>query len=51
MLMKRCQEFVEIKDSADPVIEIIEKGTTDVQNLIKKAQGNASSNDPMADQM
>ena len=51
-LMKRCQEFVEINDNADPVFDLIEKCTTDVQNLIKKAQGDAmSGSDPMNDQM
>ena len=39
-LMARCQEFVEIRDSALPVLELIEKGTTDVQHLIDQAQGN-----------
>ena len=50
--MKRCQEFVEINDNADPIFDLIEKCTTDVHNLIKKAQGDAmSGNDPMSDQM
>ena len=39
VLMARCQEYVEIRDSALPVLEIIEKGTTDVQHLIDQAQG------------
>ena len=42
VLMKRCKEWVDIKDSAEPVIEIIEKGTTDVQHMINKAQGRAA---------
>ena len=37
--MSRCQEYVEIRDSALPVLELIEKGTTDVQHLIDQAQG------------
>ena len=50
-LMARCQEFVEIRDSALPVLELIEKGTTDVQHLIDQAQGTkkrvlATENDP-----
>ena len=39
MLYKRCQEFIEIEDSARPVIELIETGTTDVTHLIQKARG------------
>ena len=39
LLIKRCQEFIDISDSAQPVMELIEKGTTDVSHLINKAKG------------
>ena len=54
MLMKRCQEWVEIQDNANPVFDLIEKCTTDVQNLINKAAHGAeasSADDPMKNQM
>lgn len=39
MLQKRCQEFIDISDSAQPIIELIETGTTDVSHLINRAKG------------
>ena len=39
MLTKRCQEFIEICDTAQPVIELIETGTTDVSHLVAQAKG------------
>ena len=39
MLIKRCQEYIDINDTATPVIELIENGTTDVSHLIQKAKG------------
>lgn len=38
-LTKRCQEFIEICDTAQPVIELIETGTTDVSHLVAQAKG------------
>ena len=46
MLVKRCQEFIDINDSATPVIELIESGTTDVSHLIAKAKGRTGRPDP-----
>ena len=39
LLNQRLRELIEICDTAEPVIELIEKGVTNVQHLIAKARG------------
>ncbi len=41
----RCQEYIDICDSAQPIIELIETGTTDVSHLIAKAKGPSKANE------
>ena len=45
LLNQRLRELVEICDTAEPVIELIEKGVTNVQHLINKARGNRPGNE------
>jgi len=42
MLSQRAQELIEIKQTADAIIELVEKGVTDVRHLIDKARGRHS---------
>lgn len=43
LLNERMEELVDVKLTADPVIELIEKGVTDVKHLINKARGELGS--------
>lgn len=50
MLEKRCKEWVEIQDNANPIFEIIEKTIINPQNLTNKA-ANGATDDPTSNQM
>jgi len=47
MLEKRCKEWVELQDNANPIFEIIEKTIINPQNLTNKA-ANGATNDQIS---
>lgn len=49
-LIQRCQEYIEINDSACPIIQMVEDQTMDVKNLIQRAKGPSGQHQAVAAQ-
>ena len=42
-LISRCKEFIEINDSAMPIMQLVEDQTMDVKKLIQRAKAPSGS--------